>query len=364
MPSTPAQMFHMLRRQMVRDVAQAAGRHDAEEPAAPQAVGIAARRALSHGAFQLVIPEIDRTRSRQTVQPRRVLQRQGLLRPAGGARVPTSLATSRIVRIEQLYPFPTDDSRRCLQRYPNAREIVWCQEEPQNQGAWYQIRHRLQEPLRTNQELLYSGRAPAAAPAPGIFQLHRRSSTAWSMPRSRADPAIRLRRRPEIASRPAAGRSHDAIEVRVPQLPESVADATLVAWHKTPGDAVKRDENLVDLETDKVVLEVPAPVSGVIREIRVAERRDGHDRPVAGGAEEGAAPRRRAAKALPRQRPAAKSAAGRGAGRSRAAKPAGRGTRGRQARPVGAPPRRGAQARCREPSRAAAGTGGSRRATC
>ena len=51
------------------------------------------------------------------------------------------------------------------------------------------------------------------------------------------------------------------IEVRVPQLPESVADATLVAWHKQPGDTVGRDENLVDLETDKVVLEVPAPAS-------------------------------------------------------------------------------------------------------
>ena len=59
------------------------------------------------------------------------------------------------------------------------------------------------------------------------------------------------------------------IEVRVPQLPESVADATLVAWHKKPGDAVNRDENLVDLETDKVVLEVPAPAAGVIKELKV-----------------------------------------------------------------------------------------------
>jgi 2-oxoglutarate dehydrogenase E2 component (dihydrolipoamide succinyltransferase) len=57
------------------------------------------------------------------------------------------------------------------------------------------------------------------------------------------------------------------IEVRVPQLPESVADATLVSWHKKPGDSVVRDENLVDLETDKVVLEVPAPVAGVLKEI-------------------------------------------------------------------------------------------------
>jgi 2-oxoglutarate dehydrogenase E2 component (dihydrolipoamide succinyltransferase) len=58
------------------------------------------------------------------------------------------------------------------------------------------------------------------------------------------------------------------IEVRVPQLPESVADATLVSWHKQPGEAVARDENLVDLETDKVVLEVPAPMAGVISEIK------------------------------------------------------------------------------------------------
>ena len=61
-----------------------------------------------------------------------------------------------------------------------------------------------------------------------------------------------------------------SIEVKVPQLPESVTDATLVAWHKQPGEPVARDENLVDLETDKVVLEVPAPAAGVIKEIKVA----------------------------------------------------------------------------------------------
>ncbi|MEO8445203.1 MAG: biotin/lipoyl-containing protein, partial [Gammaproteobacteria bacterium] len=60
-----------------------------------------------------------------------------------------------------------------------------------------------------------------------------------------------------------------SIEVKVPRLPESVADATLVTWHKAPGDTVERDENLADLETDKVVLEVPAPARGVIRELHV-----------------------------------------------------------------------------------------------
>ena len=58
------------------------------------------------------------------------------------------------------------------------------------------------------------------------------------------------------------------IEVKVPQLPESVAEATLVSWHKKAGDAVRRDENLIDIETDKVVLELPAPSAGVLVEIR------------------------------------------------------------------------------------------------
>ena len=61
-----------------------------------------------------------------------------------------------------------------------------------------------------------------------------------------------------------------SLEIKVPALPESVADATLVAWRKQPGETVARDENLADLETDKVVLEVPAPAAGVLREIRVA----------------------------------------------------------------------------------------------
>ena len=61
------------------------------------------------------------------------------------------------------------------------------------------------------------------------------------------------------------------IEIKVPQLPESVTDATLVGWHKKPGESVRRDENLVDLETDKVVLEVPAPASGTLSEIKITD---------------------------------------------------------------------------------------------
>ena len=61
------------------------------------------------------------------------------------------------------------------------------------------------------------------------------------------------------------------IEIKVPPLPESVSDATLIAWHKKEGDAVSRDENLVDLETDKIVLEVPAPSAGTLQEIRITD---------------------------------------------------------------------------------------------
>ena len=60
-------------------------------------------------------------------------------------------------------------------------------------------------------------------------------------------------------------------EVRVPTLPESVSDATVLTWHKKPGDEIARDENLVDLETDKVVLEVPSPVAGVVQELKTEE---------------------------------------------------------------------------------------------
>ena len=63
------------------------------------------------------------------------------------ARREAKVETVAIVRLEQLYPFPSEEYEAILRKYPNAREIVWCQEEPQNQGGWYQIRHRLQLPL-------------------------------------------------------------------------------------------------------------------------------------------------------------------------------------------------------------------------
>ena len=168
-PSTPAQMFHMLRRQMLRSfrkplivmTPKSLLRHK---------LSVSAIAELAQGRFMNVIDEIDDLPAGQV---RRVVFCSGkvyfdLLE----ARRADEMRDVAIVRLEQLYPFPADEYAAILHRYPNAVDVVWCQEEPQNQGAWYQIRHRLQEPLGPRQELLYSGRAPSAAPATGIPQLH------------------------------------------------------------------------------------------------------------------------------------------------------------------------------------------------
>jgi len=168
-PSTPAQMFHMLRRQMLRSfrkplivmTPKSLLRHK---------LSVSAITDLAQGRFMNVIDEID---DLQAGQVRRVVFCSGrvyfdLLE----ARRADEARDVALVRIEQLYPFPTEEYATVLRRYPNAIDVVWCQEEPQNQGAWYQIRHRLQEALGARQELLYSGRAPSAAPATGIPQLH------------------------------------------------------------------------------------------------------------------------------------------------------------------------------------------------
>jgi 2-oxoglutarate dehydrogenase E1 component len=77
-----------------------------------------------------------------------------------------------IVRIEQLYPFPREMLATELKRFANAKEVVWCQEEPQNQGAWYQIRHHLNACLADKQVLHYAGRPRSPSPAAGHFAEH------------------------------------------------------------------------------------------------------------------------------------------------------------------------------------------------
>jgi 2-oxoglutarate dehydrogenase E2 component (dihydrolipoamide succinyltransferase) len=105
------------------------------------------------------------------------------------------------------------------------------------------------------------------------------------------------------------------IEVKVPVLPESVEDATIATWHKQPGDAIRRDENLVDLETDKVVLEVPSPADGVVRELRARQGETVHSDDVIAVIEEGTIADEPAAREAAREPPkeTAGEAASRGA---------------------------------------------------
>jgi len=168
-PSTPAQMFHMLRRQMLRPyrtplivmTPKSLLRHK---------MAVSPLETLSAGKFQLII------RDRELNQPkkiRRVVFCSGkVYYDLLESRQIHGISDIALVRIEQLYPFPIDEYAALLRDYEHVKEIVWCQEEPQNQGAWYQIRHRLQEPLRDDQQLYYAGRPGAAAPASGIFKIH------------------------------------------------------------------------------------------------------------------------------------------------------------------------------------------------
>ena len=81
-------------------------------------------------------------------------------------------ADTAIIRVEQLYPFPHKQFQEQMKRYPNAGEVVWCQEEPQNQGAWYQTAHYLRENMREDQKLYFAGRPASASPAGGYMAKH------------------------------------------------------------------------------------------------------------------------------------------------------------------------------------------------
>jgi 2-oxoglutarate dehydrogenase E1 component len=168
-PSTPAQMFHMLRRQMVRNLRKpliimtpkSLLRHP---------LSISRLEELASGSFHSVIDEVDDVKA--SAATRIVLCSGKVYFDLLKARREAKMDKVVIIRLEQLYPFPSEEYEAVIRKYSNAREVVWCQEEPQNQGSWYQIRHRLQLPLSVKDELLYAGRAGAAAPATGIAALH------------------------------------------------------------------------------------------------------------------------------------------------------------------------------------------------
>ncbi|HSC47728.1 MAG TPA: 2-oxoglutarate dehydrogenase E1 component, partial [Gammaproteobacteria bacterium] len=168
-PSNPAQMFHMLRRQALRPfrkplvvmTPKSLLRHK---------LSVSSLDDLTGGRFQLLIPEVDELKPAKV--ERVVFCAGKVYYDLLEARRAAQLDDVAVVRIEQLYPFPQAEYAEVLTGYANARDIVWCQEEPGNQGAWYQIRHRLQESLKTRHELRYAGRSPSASTAAGYMQLH------------------------------------------------------------------------------------------------------------------------------------------------------------------------------------------------
>ncbi len=168
-PTTPSQMFHMLRRQMLRDcrkplivlTPKSLLRHK---------LAVSSLDDLSQGSFQLVIPD---STSRPGQKTRRVVLCSGkvyydLIEDAARRGV----SDVAIVRVEQLYPFPRKEVCAEIEKYPAAREIVWCQEEPMNQGAWYQIQHHLLSCIGEQHSLHYAGRVRSPAPAAGHFSTH------------------------------------------------------------------------------------------------------------------------------------------------------------------------------------------------
>lgn len=168
-PSTPAQMFHMIRRQMLRDY---------RKPLivmTPKSLlrnrmSMSSLDSLSEGRFEPVIDEVD---DLDKSKVKRVVLCSGkVYYDILSTRREGEQSDVALVRVEQLYPFPQEDLDAVLDGYPKATQLVWSQEEPYNQGAWLQIRHRLQSTLRGKQKLGYAGRKSSASPAAGSSKLH------------------------------------------------------------------------------------------------------------------------------------------------------------------------------------------------
>ncbi len=168
-PTTPAQIFHLLRRQLLRPYRKplivmspkSLLRHK---------LAVSTLADLTDAQFQTVIGECDPIEPDQVV--RLVLCAGKVYYDLLETRRADNINSIAIVRIEQLYPFPLDSFKQIIALYPNLQKVVWCQEEPRNQGAWYQIRHHLTRVFGHSYELAYAGRAPSAAPAVGNFSTH------------------------------------------------------------------------------------------------------------------------------------------------------------------------------------------------
>ncbi|BCG63353.1 MAG: 2-oxoglutarate dehydrogenase E1 component [Methyloprofundus sp.] len=169
-PSTPAQIFHLLRRQVIRTYRKplivmspkSLLRHKA---------AISTLEDLVNGEFQNIIPETDNSIAPEKIT-RLVICSGKVYYDLIDARNIDNPSDVAIVRIEQLYPFPSGDFKAELAKYPNLKILAWCQEEPQNQGAWYQSRHNFSHFKPIHIDLIYCGRPASASPAVGNLAKH------------------------------------------------------------------------------------------------------------------------------------------------------------------------------------------------
>ena len=176
-PSTPAQMFHLLRRQMLRPYRRPLivftpksllRNKDAASPLAE----------LTGGKFQPVIADVEIAGAK--VSPvRRIIACSGkIYYELMATRRAKGINDMAIIRLEQLYPFPHQDFEAQIAAYPQATELVWCQEEPGNQGAWHRMQHYLLRHLRKGMRLDYALRPSSAAPAAGYLAVHQEQQKA------------------------------------------------------------------------------------------------------------------------------------------------------------------------------------------
>ncbi len=177
-PTTASQIFHLLRRQQVRNLRKPLiimtpksllRAKDATSPLSE----------FTKGGFQTVIPESKEEVIKKADKVKRVIACSGkVYYDLAKKREEKGVDDVAIIRVEQLYPFPHKVFSAELKKYPNATDIVWCQDEPQNQGAWFFVQHYIHENMLEGQKLGYSGRAASASPAVGYSHLHQEQQKA------------------------------------------------------------------------------------------------------------------------------------------------------------------------------------------
>ena len=168
-PTTPAQMFHMIRRQIVMSTRKPLIVMTPKSLLRNKA-STSTLEELASGGFQLVI---DDERIAEKKQVKRVVLCSGkVYYDLMDALNETPDETIAVVRVEQLYPIPHEELSFIFNSYPADCEIAWCQEEPRNQGAWYQTMHNLRADMHEGQPLYYAGRPSSASPAVGYYSVH------------------------------------------------------------------------------------------------------------------------------------------------------------------------------------------------